>query len=335
MKRAGGWILGLVAVAAMAAAAGFIAWRVVPRESVDVVLVRSGVDRDPTVQALEKGARFALEEAGHRAGRYRLRLLVYEQGLFPASPAWLGMSESILLQGDVQPRPFVATALVNRAHVLVGGFCITPGWTRQGSAAAAWARAAKAARVFLLQDSDSSRSSAIAAAFAPAARAQGLEVDGPSNTTSNALDRIVASKPDLVFYAGEEAPYGTAAKVFSELRRRGFGGSLAMAEADPEVSFLATRPDLVEGSYLVSPFAPAPADVAARMGGVPGPHVTAGYHSMRAVIDAIDLAGSIDPDLLRRAAARLPCVDAAGESTRPCALYVARNGRFEFVKLLE
>src|SRR5262245_41422601 len=100
---------------------------------------------------------------------------------------------------------------------------------------------------------------------------------------------------------------------------------LAMAEPDPEVSFLATRPDLVDGTYLVSPFAPAPPELAKAIGTTPGPHVTAGYFAMKAALEAIDRANSIDPEELRRAAAKLPYFDAQGrEALRKCALYRAK-----------
>ncbi len=72
------------------------------------------------------------------------------------------------------------------------------------------------------------------------------------------------------------------------------------------------------------------------MGVRPGPHVTCGYFSMRAVLDLMERADSLKPTDLRRAAVTSPYFyrpDYAG--LRPCALYVARNGRFEFVQNLE
>jgi hypothetical protein len=150
------------------------------------------------------------------------------------------------------------------------------------------------------------------------------------------VDAVLAAKPDLVFYAGEDAPYRTTFKLFSQLRQKGFGGPLLTADADPETSFLATRPDLVDGTYLVSPFAPAPPELSAAMGTVPGPHVTAGYYAMKAALEAIDRANSVEPADLRRAAAQLPYFDAkGGAALRKCALYGARAGRYEFVELLD
>ncbi len=187
----------------------------------------------------------------------------------------------------------------------------------------------------MLRDQDSLRSAAIAVAFESSARALGLAVDGPQEAVPENLDRILSSKPDLVFYSGEEAPYTNAYRIFSALREKGFEGTLLMGEADPDVSFLATRPRLVEGCWLVSPFAPAPADLAARMGFSPGPHVTAGYLAMKAALEALEWANSADPAELRRAAAKLPYFGPEGRSTRPCALYRAKNGVFEFVDTLK
>ena len=85
----------------------------------------------------------------------------------------------------------------------------------------------------------------------------------------------------------------------------------------------------------MSPFAPAPKEVADRMGFIPGPHVTTGYFAMKAILDAIDQANSVDEADLHRAAEKLPYFDAQGRAAlRPCALYVARNGLFEFVETL-
>src|SRR6185503_12297679 len=128
----------------------------------------------------------------------------------------------------------------------------------------------------------------------------------PVSEKAELIKLILASRPDLVFYSGEESPYSETHRFFSALRAFGYAGTLLTGEADPEVSFLATRPDLVEGTYLVSPFAPAPPELAAAMKSTPGPHVTAGYFAMKAALEAIDRANSIEPAELRRAAARLP-----------------------------
>jgi ABC-type branched-subunit amino acid transport system substrate-binding protein len=217
-------------------------------------------------------------------------------------------------------------------------FRITPGCEQQGRSAAAWAKKSGAARVTLVREAGSRRSESIAAAFGSRARELGLTVAGEFYASEKAelINLILASRPDLVFYSGEEAPYSETHRFFSALRAFGYAQTLLTGEADPEVSFLATRPDLQDGMYLVSPFAPAPPELAARMATTPGPHVTAGYFAMKATLEAIDRANSIDLAELQRAAARLPYFDAQGRAAlRTCALYVARSGKFEFVELLE
>jgi len=335
VKRSGGWILGLIVVAAMIGG-GWFASRRLWKHPVTIVLLRSGNGRGPTDDAIERGSRFALQEWGHRAGRYRVDLQVSGPDNLAASTVWLGTSEALLLLGDHQPAGLSISVLDTHPIEPGGCFRISPGCARQGASAAAWARRSKAARIFLLRDKPSLRSEAVASAFESEARALGLSVEGPADTSADPVDRILASGSDLVFYSGEEAPYGTSHKIFSALRRKGFTGRLAMGEADPEVSFLATRPDLVDGTYLVSPFAPAPAELATAMGTTPGPHVTAGYYAMKAALEAIDRADSMHPGPLKEAAARLRYFDAQGRAAlRKCALYVARGGKFEFVELLE
>jgi hypothetical protein len=331
-RRAGGWILGLLVVGAMGGGGWFALRRSLQRETVVVRFLPCG--RDPTDQALVRGAEFALQEAEGRAGRFRVAIARAGAG----GDLWIGTSGALTLQGDQQTVPFFLSVVDTHPVDAAGHFRISPGCDRQGKAAAAWAKKAGAARVFLLRDRGSLRSEAIADAFQFAAREHRIAMEGPvdSSTERPVLqDRILASRADLLFYSGEEAPYGTAYALFASLRALGFAGTFLMAEADPEVSFLATRPDLLDGTYLVSPFAPAPVDVAARMGITPGPHVTAGYYAMKAALDSIDRADSVEKTALERVAMRLSSFDAGGRATRPCALYVARNGVFEFVELLE
>jgi hypothetical protein len=343
MRRAGGWILGLIIVAAMAGGGWFALRRVLSREPATIILLRTENARGPTSDAIVRGAQFALREWGGRAGGFQIQLIENGQGIPAGAPVWIGTSEALLLQGDVQPVPFFVSVLDTHPAEPTGCFRMIPGCNRQGRAAAAWAKKSKAVRAFLLRDRPSLRSGAIAAAFESAASELGLPVEGPVDSSLDQpalLNRILASNPDLVFYSGEEAPYSTSHAIFSALREKGFAGTLVMGEADPEVSFLATRPDLVEGTYLVSPFAPPPPELAGHYfkfaGTRPGPHVTAGYFAMKATLEAIDRAGSIDPADLRRAVTKLPYFDAEGKAAlRPCALYVARNGKFEFVENLK
>ena len=331
-RRAGGWILGLLIVGAMGGGGWFALRRTLQREEAIVALLVSPSDRGPTRGAIEKGARFALQEAGHRAGKYRLILQEQEPGAIYTMPvnvaAWVGTGDAILSRGHREGGPFAVSVFDSHPAEPQDWYPITPGWSQQGASAARWAKKSGALRILLLIDPASFRSKAIAAAFQKAAVAEGLTISEVADAGVENVDRLLAGKPDLVFFSGEEAPYGTTTKVFTALREKGFAGKMVAGEADPEVSFLATRPTLLDGTYLVSPFAPAPPELSARMGFVPGPHVTAGYFAMKAVLDTIDRANSIEEAALHRAAAAVTSV------RRPCALYVARNGVFEFVETL-
>jgi hypothetical protein len=338
MKRAGGWLLGLLIIASLAGGGWFALRRVFIRETVSVFLLQTDESRDPTTQALNRGILAALQECGERAGKYRVQYIAFKPEDAWNAAVWIGTSESLLLKGDNPVFPLFISAFDTHPWDPSNCFRVTPGCERQGLAAAIWAKKSGAARVFLLREAGSRRSEAIAAAFFKAARDRGITVlnelyTSPAQTLS---DLVLAAKPDLVFYTGEEAPYGSAYRHFSALRASGFVGPFLMGDADPEVSFLATRPDLVDGTYLVSPFAPAPPELAQAMGVTPGPHVTAGYFAMKAALEAIDRANSIDPEELRRAAATLPYFDAQGKAAlRKCALYRVRDNTFEFVELLD
>jgi hypothetical protein len=327
MNRAGGWILGVLVVLAMAGGGWFALRKAMNRETAVVWFLPSAQGRDPTQKALKRGAQAALDEAGGRAGQFRIVLDDLNMNETRPVIAWIGTSEGILERGDFQPVLFQVAAFDSLPGESANWLHLTPGFAGQGRAAAAWATKSAGGRIFLLCDKGNRKSEAVADAFGMEARRLGLTVEGPAEAAGLPVQAILGSDCKLVFYSGEQAPYGTAFKVFALLRKAGFSGALVMADADPDVSFLATRPDLVDGTYLVSPFAPAAPEVAARLS-APGPHVTAGYYAMKAVLDAIDRANSFRTEDLLRAAVVRP-------SSRPCALYVARGGNFEFVELLE
>ena len=330
MKRAGGWLLGVLVVVAMAAGGWFALRRTLFAETVTVVLMRTG-NSDPTMKALSRGAAAALAERSGRAGRFRVRLHEADPDtdLPEKTVIWIGTSEGMNLKNDFHATLKVAAFDVDPWRNL-GATSLSVTLPQLGDLAAGWAKKSNAARVLLIRDKESTHSMFIADRFIKEARRLGLTlVADRSAAEPDLTEQILSARPDLVFFSGEKAPYGTAKKIFGPLREKGFAGPLVMAEADPEVSYLATRPDLVEGCYLITPFAPAPPDVAARMQTTQGPHVTAGYFAMKAVLDILDQADSSDEVELRRAATRVPNL------ARPCAVYVARSNLFRFVEELK
>jgi ABC-type branched-subunit amino acid transport system substrate-binding protein len=334
MKRAGGWLLGLLIVASLAGGGGFALRQVLNRETVRVGYFQVVTGRDLTDRAMLRGARLALDEISHRAGRFRVELGTPSEDC----AAWIGSGEVFHAFRDSQPRKFWVSAFDTWPQESTGFFSVTPGFDQQGRAAAGWAKKSGAVRIVLIQERRNPQSERIASAFETSCRQLGVPLVEQVYTRprSEILDLILAARPELVFYSGEWAPYAEAHQLFSALRAKGYAGTLAMGEAQPDVSFLATRPELVDGTYLVSPFAPAPAELAQALGTTPGPHVTAGYFAMKAVLEAIDRANSIDTADLERAALKLPYFDAQGKAAlRKCALYVARGATFEFVELLD
>jgi substrate-binding family protein len=336
MRRAGGWVLGLLVVAAMGGGGWFALRNLLFAPTVDVVLMRTSGAHDPTMKALLRGATFALEEAGARAGKFRVRLIdaAPEQADHPSTAAWIGSSEAMNLKVNSAPVGFSVFEVIPWER---GGYPITPGAVRMGALAAAWAKRKGGPRVALIRAHDSQSSHFLAKGFVDEAKQQGLDLVFDGTTEDPAIaDRVLPTRPDLVFYTGEDAPYATTFKLFSALRKKGFAGPLATGDAHPEVSFLATRPSLVDGTFLISPFAPAPADLAARMGAVPGPHVTAGYYSMKMALRALERSNSIKQDDLMKGLSTLGSFGpAGGQPLRPGAIYVARNGIYEFVEELK
>ena len=202
--------------------------------------------RDQTDQAIVRGARLALNELGNRAGRFRVDL----GDRTDSCAAWIGSGESFHLRGDHQPATFCVSAFDSWPLEPTGCFRVTPGFDQQGGAAAAWMKKSGATRIALIVDRDSSQSQGIASGFEAGCRQLGLPLVEQVYTSprSESLDLVLAARPGLVFYSGEVAPYARTHQIFSALRAKGYAGTLATGDADPGVSFLATRPDLVDGA---------------------------------------------------------------------------------------
>jgi hypothetical protein len=336
MRRVGGWILVGVAVAAMAGG-GWVALKpLLRRETLVVGFFRADAGRDPSNDALYSGAAFALEEAGGKAGGFHVVLVEPKPTDAPLPGVWIGTSEALQQHGDHQPRPFLVSLLETLPRPVAGQLQILPGCAEVGRAAAAWSVSSGARRIFLLRERGSARSTRIAEAFEAAGKVaaqESLEATLGATGRRELVTRIMAAAPDLVFYSGEDAPYGTSEALFTELRTRGYAGTLIMADGDPEVSFLAVPSRVPDGTLLLSPIGPPSASFAARYEPATkrhaGPHGWIGYLGMKAALEVIDRTGSTQIKDLRSTAARLPA-DAA-----PCALYVARDGKFVFLQNLK
>ena len=334
MRRAGGWILGFCIVAAMAGGAWIGLRPVLTRETLLIGVTRG--ERDPSSDAMLSGMRFALDEVGNRAGNCRVELFdpSAQPSRQPAVSMTLGTPH--LLQATASDGDGTLGKPLKTVSMSVYPLRVLPDLTELGAAAAVWSRESGASRTVLLSDEPSDRSQQVAEGFVkegprPLAHldATGGGAGGPEPLT----DRILAQKPDLVFYSGEDAPYGRAFELFDALRKRGYAGRLAMADADPEVSFLAVPTRVVDGTLLVSPIGPPSREFAAAYepatGRHAGPHAWPGYLLMKAVLERIERARSGRAAALRDAFWENP------SPPRPCALYVARDGKFAFLQDLK
>lgn len=329
MRRAGGWFLGLVAVAAMAGG-GWIAFRPILNREVLWIEVERGL-RDPSNNALISGMEFALKETGHRAGRYRLELLGPKPGVDDAPTFRIELGGDSVIRATT-PHSGFSIAVPDTPVELQ----VQPTLQALGSAAGAWVAGSGAKRVTLVFERDRGPVEQIADEFCKSAMhiVQDFETRFDRSGEQDAtLDRILKSDPDLVFFSGEAVPYGRAFELFDGLRKRGYPGRMVMADAEPEVSYLAVPTKVVEGTFLVSTLGPPSREFAAKYepdtGRFAGPHAWPGYLLMRAMTQVVDRAKSKDEPELRRALLLDP------PARRPCALYVHKGGKFEFVQDLK
>jgi hypothetical protein len=336
MRRAGGWALGFCIVAAMAGG-GWVALRpLFTRETVTIGYFRSATGRDPSNDAMFSGAQFALEEAGGRAGRFRMQLADFKTPYSKLPMIWIGTSEALLEQGEVRPERFKISALETHPEAVDFQDRILTGCYDQGIAAGRWMFECHFMRPLLLADRVSERGKRIAdgcMVMFNGIHAEWLNPPGTPAQQDELVQRALIYKPDLIFFAGEDAPYGASEALFTKLRTQGYTGLLAMADADPEVSFLAVPARLPEGTRLISPIGPPSKEFAAKYepatGRHAGPHGWVGYLAAKRALKVIERsrnAVEVDFSLSAWELGRVP---------HPCVLYIVRNGKFEFVQDLK
>jgi hypothetical protein len=329
MRRAGGWVLGLLAVAAMAGGAWFALRPLFQRETIDIVFLRSVQGRDPTDDAIESGARFALAEAGGRAGGYRLSLVPVKGSLVERPIIFLGPGEAIAARGS---NAILNVAALDSPLWSAGDVKFMSGFDVLAAAAGRWALRKGAKRIALVEDSGL-RGRNVRQSFEEWATGQGLEICAlphPSLDLAERLRVTLEGKPDLVFYTGEEPPYTATEAFFEALVERGFRGILLTVDVDPEVSFLALPSTFPAGTMLLSPLSPPSAEFAARYepatGRKAGPHAWPGYLAMRWALDVLERTRSLDSDDVKCAVREVP------PPKRVLSLYSVKDGDFIFVE---
>jgi hypothetical protein len=320
----------------MAGGAWFALRPLFARETLYIGYFRASDGRDPSNDAMFSGAQFALDEAGGKAGRFKVVLVEAKPEYSKLPPVWIGTSEAIRDTADV-PIARLRISLMDRYQEPVDGEVrILATYEDQGRAAAEWAKSRRFSSVFSVSDVHSSKGSGILDMFRygfPESPSGYVEEASAATQWRDLVDRILLDTPDLLFYAGEEAPFGTAESLFKALRERGYSGTIAMGEKEPEVSFLALPCCVPEGTFLISPIGPPSKEFAARYepatGRHAGPHGWVGYLAMKAALDVIERAGDGGTGEFQAIVDRMPPV------RRSCYLYCARNGKFEFVQELK
>ncbi len=336
MRRAGGWVLGFVVVAAMAGG-GWLGLRpVFTRETVTIGYFRSAIGRDPSNDAMFSGAQFALQEAGGRAGRFKVEFADFKTPYSKLPMVWIGTSDALREGGDVQPEPLRISLMDSLPQFEAEYVHVLATYDEQGRAAGRWAKSSGARFVFLLTENPITKGGGIYDGFRreyPGASPAHVDPADAATRWRDLVGRIVDFAPDLIFYTGEEAPYGLAEGLFTALREKGFAGRVAMAERDPEVSFLALPCRVPEGTMLISPIGPPSKEFAAKYepatGRHAGPHGWVGYQAMKSALDILERMNNLPFKDFPEVVDRMP------PTRPPCFLYAARNGRFEFVQKLE
>jgi hypothetical protein len=360
MRRGGGFVFGILATLGIGASAFLGLAPLLFREKVKVLFVADNPST-PSGDAIQSGFRFALDERGSRLGRFRVEGVLTDN----YSSLWIpGKGGGTYYMDLPHEAPEVLgivgidTPYIDKTNISIpmvwcsgdrseeeepqGRYCVIPALEEQGRNAAKWALRTGARRILVLGERFKDRSGAIARGFLGEVRALGgalvqerlLDDQEPPPSAE-----ILGDAPDLLFFTGEAPPYSRAWEIFTALRSAGYSGRLLLADASVSVSFLAAPGRLVEGCHLVSSLAPPPPEFVGPYrefaGKDPGPHVYYGYLAGRAILEAIDQARSRRRDKIRAGLASSPCFDRRGESTLPCALYAARNGKFEFVERLK
>jgi len=336
MGRTAGGVLGIAAVAAIAGA-GWLAMRPLRNRETLTLVVNRGL-RDPSSDAMVSGMRFALAEAGNRAGMFRIELMEARHS-FPAhARVCINLGSAPLIETGIE-EPGTGVTLDSADPPLP----LRPVADARevGLAAGRWASETGSRTPVLLRNRNHPVSFIIARAFQEGAAPERPPLDeeleeGASDYPARLktlVEQTIAAHPDLVFYSGEEAPYGRAFEMFDALRKGGFAGRLAMGDSDPEVSFLAIPTPVVEGTFLVSPIGPPSPGFAAAYepatGRRAGPHAWPGYVAMNELLRVLDQATSGN----RAHLAGL--FNHAVRPPHPPALYQFKEGRFVFVRELK
>jgi ABC-type branched-subunit amino acid transport system substrate-binding protein len=360
MRRNPTWILALLVIAAMAAG-GWYALR--PRETLTILSLFQRKYEFQKVSALiDDGILLAMEEVGHRAGRFRL--VVAKRDIWPEMDVFRGPGEAIV-EAEENPR-VVAVLGPSRYHAetmvssmnLLGVLVVSPDdadpeLTKSGFSSdnympesnrpngelnffrtipsedvvergcAEWAWKHGVRSVFVLGEGNPIRKDE----FVRTAARLGIVCTGDHEKADGyeeARDRRMAipSTNPDAIYLRDSLD--DWGEFLAELRCLGWNGTILTKGEHAEG-------ELPEGLVAISRAAP-PAGFTrkftARFGHPPGTEGWYGYLAARAVIDSIDAANTLDRQEIRRACVRLPVFDGSGDSlSNALDVSICREGR--------
>ncbi len=372
MQRFSPRILIGVAIAGMLAGAWLALKPVFFREQIVIVsLLQRKHEGQPVADAVEEGIQLALEECGHRAGRFRV---VEERrefqwamdavaGLYEGAEAAIENPKVVAVIGPSNYYGTSIAARLNRAGLLtVSPDERVPELTRRGfgnnyapecyrpsgertffrtvssedvveRGAAEWASKHGARTVTVLGDNESQIRGDV---FLRAATERGLKTVGDESQDSaraGTATRILQNRPDLVYLRGERT--NGWAQTLIEAQKGGWPGTI-LVRGQHAARFFITGTPLPDNVYVVARAAPPPdfaRAFAARFGRPSQPEHYYGYSAARAVVEAVERVGSNDRAAICRACAADPRFDLRGDPTFT-ALDVSRlrPGRLELLE---
>jgi hypothetical protein len=311
MGRAGGWILGAIVVLGMAGA-GVLGLRpILFRKNLVVEFVSVDDWKGPP----HAGVQLAFEEKGFRADRLKVQ---------PAYMTGQNRSRSPRLMVDRDWYRWEIIVPSSPRKVL--RLYAPP--SRLGARAADWARTQSLKRVYLINRFPSADS--FEGGFRDQATRIGIDCSSPRPQGMSLVEAVLDARAELVI-VGRMQGQG----VIDALRTSGYSGQVMMSDPDDIVlTGPETFPASAEGVLMVTCFVPIPATFATKQK-TTDPNEYYGYATARLVLDAIELAGSEDPEEIFRVLSQSPEFSSDGYSAVAGGLYVVKKGAIQLVELLK
>jgi hypothetical protein len=314
MGRAGGWILVLVAVVGMAAAA-LVGLRPILFRKTVTIRFYDAVQWTPKEEA---AVRLAFEEKGFRAGSLRVEPAFVNQGKKEAHRLLVERSgTSWSVTGPKSPPSDPRTLYLHPHESMVG------------TQTARWVGRSGIKRVFLL------RSAAFEVGFEREARASGIvcrsEFLKPQG--HSLVESVLAADPELVILGRQPGP------IVDALRKSGYSGKFLVYDDDFQPTHYSSKGSgILEGVFVTAAFPPVSTEIAAKLPSTSRDSVLSEYYGYRTaslVLEAIERADTDDHSEIYRALGSSPEFASDGQSTLPGALYVFRKDGLEFVEALK